>query len=457
MIGLLLCLLAFGTTVWAGRKSLPLGLIAMLSWGTMYGIIRAQFPAAASYFMFDCSIMGLYLTQIKLLAGGDSRTRELRIWVTALTLWPCLMLFVPMQDFLIQLVGLRGNIFFLPMLILGASLNEKDRSTVALGMAIQNIVALGFGVGEYFLGVERFYPLNATTMLIYSSNDVAGYQYFRIPATYVSAHVFAGSVATTAPFLYAGWMDHKNSNKLRFLLALGIVAAAVGVLMSATKMNFAILAILIAMMLLSGGIGAKQRIAAICAVAAIATLASTNERFGRFKGLGDSAGVVGRINGSVNRGFFEILAEYPMGNGLGGGGTSIPSFLADRVKHSVAMENEYAKILLEQGVIGLLIWIGFILWFVLLSKAFMKTRTLPARRVAFVCSVLYFGAGSIGLGMLTAMPETVLMLLVVGWVAAPPIAEPDSPGSEVKEVNRRKTYVIRRPLPRLTSARPELS
>ena len=47
---------------------------------------------------------------------------------------------------------------------------------------------------------------------------------------------------------------------------------------------------------------------------------------------------------------------------LGGGGTSIPYFLQDRVKDPVGMENEYGRILLETGIPGLMIWLIFIFW-----------------------------------------------------------------------------------------------
>ena len=57
-----------------------------------------------------------------------------------------------------------------------------------------------------------------------------------------------------------------------------------------------------------------------------------NERWQRYKEL-DSQSVEDRISGSVNRSFLEVLVEYPMGNGLGGGGTSIPYFLASQVRN----------------------------------------------------------------------------------------------------------------------------
>lgn len=424
MIGVLICLLALLTTVWGGRKSLPWGLTMMLFWGTFYGILRAQFPSGATYFCFDCSVLGLYLTQIPLLTKGDKRTSGLRGWLIVLMIWPTLLMFVPVQDFMIQIVGLRGNIFFLPVMLLGAMMNARERSQLAVGLAALNVVTLGFGLGEYFLGVQRFYPLNAATMLIYNSNDVAGYQFLRIPATFVNAHVYAGSMNCSIFLLFGAWLDQENRGWKKALLAAGIAAAGMGVLLSATRLNFVVLATLGALMLFSAGFSKQQRATVIAVILVLGSLAATNERFGRFKSLGDSASVASRINGSVNRGFFEILAEYPMGNGLGGGGTSIPSFLYDRLKQPVAMENEYAKILLEQGLVGLFLWIGFIFWFLFGSHAFRKTSWMAARRMAWVTALAYFGVGMIGLGLLTAVPQTALIMLALGWVMAPPEPEP---------------------------------
>ena len=51
-----------------------------------------------------------------------------------------------------------------------------------------------------------------------------------------------------------------------------------------------------------------------------------------------------------------------MGNGLGGGGTSMPYFLESQVRHPVQIENEYGRIMLEEGLPGLALWLGLILW-----------------------------------------------------------------------------------------------
>ena len=86
------------------------------------------------------------------------------------------------------------------------------------------------------------------------------------------------------------------------------------------------------------------------------------ERFQRFMTLSDTEAVGERIAGSVNRGFWDLVVEYPMGNGMGGGGTSMPYFLQGHVRNPVGMESEFSRILLEQGIIGLVIFITFALW-----------------------------------------------------------------------------------------------
>ena len=90
------------------------------------------------------------------------------------------------------------------------------------------------------------------------------------------------------------------------------------------------------------------------------------------------------------------------------------------------MESEYARILLEQGIIGLLLWIGFIAWFLTSSVVVDSGPWQAGRKLAWLCCVAYLSTGMIGLGMLTSIPQTVLMLLGLGWVAVRPAGERDS-------------------------------
>ena len=138
------------------------------------------------------------------------------------------------------------------------------------------------------------------------------------------------------------------------------------------------------------------------------------ERMQRFATLQDTEAVAGRISGSVNEHFLDLLAEYPLGNGLGGGGTSIPFFLQHLVFNPVGLENEYSRVLVEQGVVGLLIFLGFVLWFF--------TRVLdsheecyPTRRLLWYSAAITLGTSFIGVGLMTSIPGTSLVFLAIGF------------------------------------------
>ena len=109
-----------------------------------------------------------------------------------------------------------------------------------------------------------------------------------------------------------------------------------------------------------------------------------------------------------------------MGNGLGGGGTSIPYFLASQVNRPVEVENEYGRILLEQGLVGLLLWVGFVVWFVTNRVTFVKDDWLTGRRMAWYLCILTFLIAAIGNGMLSSIPNTFLFLLCIGWTSVRP-------------------------------------
>src|SRR5262249_18380991 len=158
------------------------------------------------HFIFDAAVLGLYAAVFMTPARGPARYRSLSLqpWVAVLMGWPLLMFFVPTQDWLIQLVGLRGAVFFIPFLLIGARMEESDFDTLTLGIAVLNIVELALGIWQFFFGIQQFFPHNAVTELIYKSNDVAGGAY-RIPATFVASAAYGGVMALTVPFLLGAW------------------------------------------------------------------------------------------------------------------------------------------------------------------------------------------------------------------------------------------------------------
>jgi hypothetical protein len=420
MSALALCFVALLVTFWAGRRSLGAGLVALLAVGYFYGILRANLITTYSHFIFDAALIGLYFSQ-KWFSGTASelkRQEPIRLWVITMIGWCLALMLLPFQSFLVSLVGFRGNVFFLPVLLLGARLKDRDLQQLVGGLAVLNIVALGFAGAEYFLGVPRFFPHSSVTEIMYSSVDVAG-GFLRIPASFISAHAYGGTMVVSLPYLIGGW-DQVRNNRFKFLALCGIGAALMGILMSATRQNFVVGSVMVLIAIWTRrGKSFKNLLVLVALLGVIGWSAATNERFQRFKSLQDTEGVADRIAGSVNRGFFEILTEYPMGNGLGGGGSSMPYFLQGAVKNPIGMENEYARVLSEQGIIGLLIWLGFVAYVLSRGpKALAKGPWATTRRMAWSLAAFSLATAFIGTGFLTSIPQTAIQLLGMGWTSA---------------------------------------
>jgi hypothetical protein len=427
MTSVILCIAAFIFSFVAGRRSLVAGLVTVMTVGYFYGIMRANLPDTYSHFIFDSAVLGLYLTQLprKLSRAEGRRVQLLKLWLGALIAWPFLLFFVPVQDYAVQLVGLRGNIFLLPFILLGARLGERDVYKLALAFAALNLVAFAFACAEFTFGVERFFPQNAVTELIYRSIVDENFMNpdrstaLRIPSTFTGAHAFAGVMVLTLPFLFGAWV--KRSEKGRWekhLLNAAIVASILGVFMAAARSPVIILAVILGMVVLSGRLKAHGWVLFLVMLIGVGWIVSSEDRLQRFMTLKDVDFVSDRIHWSVNENFFDLTVEYPMGNGLGGGGTSIPYFLQGRViAPTNYMENEYARIVLEQGVFGLCLWACFIAW-VFGRRTIRETDDwVLGRRLLWVTCATFFATGMIGKGLLTSIPGTALLLLSVGWIA----------------------------------------
>jgi hypothetical protein len=419
MLALILCIVGGVAAYLAGRRSLGAGILTVLAIGYGYGIVRANLASMFSHFIFDVTLIGLYASQF--LPGGKKQGTpnhsSLNIWMFILMGWPLLMLLLPFQQLLVSIVGLRGNMFFLPAVFLGVRLREEDLSRLSLGLAILNLIALAFGVAETIKGIEPFFPYGPMTVTMYNSIDSSGAS--RIPSLFQNAHTYAGVMVFTVPILFGAWTLATTPRWRKTVYLAGMGAAFVGVLMAATRQGMIMAGLLVVIASLSGKLGPLKRVVWALAIVAVVWGAMHNERWQRYKEL-DSETVQDRVAGSVNRTFWEVLVEYPMGNGLGGGGTSIPYFLASQVNRPIEVENEYARILLEQGLVGLLLWVGFVVWFAFNRSAFVKDEWLTGRRMAWYLCLLSFLIGLIGIGMLTSIPNSFMFLLFVGWTSVRP-------------------------------------
>ncbi len=406
-----------------GRRSLVLGMAALLATGYAYGIVRANYNESYSHFIFDAGCLGLYVStwQKKYDLVQRLRVRNLWRWVIALGAWPMLLFLIPIQDPLIQLVGLRGAVFFLPIILLGGLITDEDLHILALCVAGLNLVVFGFGAAEYFRGIEAFYPHNAVTTVIYIQRDVLAGRIatYRIPATFPSPAAYGAAMVMSMPLLVGAWLQANRSPWRRNFLLAAIFASAMGVFLSASRSQAAIMFLLGAVLVLSGRLPVRRSLAWLVIIAGIVWLVGSSGRLQRFTQLQDTSLVGTRVSVSANVSFLEMAERYPLGNGLGGGGTSIPYFLKDRLHNPVVMENEYARLTLEEGVPGLLLWIGFIVWVLTRPAARTSDTWFVTRRLGWFLCLAYFGTAFIGLGLLNAVPNAAMLLMYAGWVAAP--------------------------------------
>lgn len=423
-----LCILSFLICFWAARRQLWKGFVVTLAVGYFYGILRANIPQPASHFIFDTGAIGLYLALLIRTYSPVQKykVRKLMPWLVCLVAWPTLLFFVPTQNPLIQLVGLRGQIFFLPFLLIGAQLERDDAYKIALSLAVLNTIVMVFGLLELKLGVSRFYPHNVVDDIIYISavrlrgGDLAT----RIPATFTSSAAYGANMIASIPFLLGALTQERRVPWRRNLLLAGTGFSAVGVFLAASRTEAVFLFLLF---LMFGGVTVWRRLRNmpwggwLALLLGLAWLVYSVPRLQRFTELGNTGYVGSRIGSSVNGAFLQLMKDYPLGNGLGGGGTSMPYWGRSQIQNPVGMENEYARIMLEQGVPGLALWMVFIVW--------LLTRPVPrasepwyiGRWLARFFCAISFATAPLGLGMLNAIPQTASLLVLCGWIASPQV------------------------------------
>lgn len=418
MISIGLCLVAMVATYFAARRSIGTGLGALMAVGYLYGIVRANQLDGFSHLLFDAALLGLYAARLFNPMPMSERLRldEIRTWMFVLIGWPVVLFLVPRQDILVEIVGLRGNIFMLPCLLIGARMTRDDVFDLAFWIAWLNILAGVVAAAEFVVGIEPFFPRNPVTDIIYRSGDVAGFTAHRIPAVFTSAHAYGGTMAVTLPLLIGAWMQPSRYSGPLFGTAIGV--SALGVFVAAARLPVITILLVAGAALFSGRVKIGHRVRWVFVMLVVAWLVSGQERLQRFTTLEDPDMVAERITGSVNLSFFDLAARYPLGNGLGGGGTSIPYFLQDRVRNSVFMENEYARIALEQGIPGVLAWTLFLFWLFTRNPP-SDTSWFLGRKLMRVAGATSFASGLIGTGLLTAIPGTAVLLITLGWVAVP--------------------------------------
>src|SRR5262249_18491256 len=145
--------------------------------------------------------------------------------------------------------------------------------------------------------------------------------------------------------------------------AAGVVAALVGNFLAATRVNMGLVAVIVLVTTFSGQLRFGAGAAWLVMLGGVAFLVSNEARLQRFMTLRDTGMITGRVQVSLT--MLGMVLEYPLGNGMGAGGTSIPAFLKPLLSDAVVFESEYCRIVLEQGIPGLVLWFAFMGWIVL--------------------------------------------------------------------------------------------
>ncbi len=420
-------LAALLVTYLLARRSVVYGIVSVMTTGYLYGVLRANLPEVGSYFVFDCSVVALYAAQIKLITEPfySQDGQRLKHWVVFLILWPLALFFIPLQDPLIQLIGLRGNMFLLPFILIGARLKKEQIYDLGLALSALNVAAFAAGVMEYVFGVDRFFPRNDITEIIYRSNDVGSMDAYRIPSLFSQAHSYAAMMVISLPLIVGAWAQPHGRTRDRNLLMAGIVSAMMGVFMSAVRTHFIILLVLITVFTFSARLRPVYRVGWLLVLLIVGYVVTTHERMQRFTTLTDSQTLITRFSSSINADVMELMMKYPFGNGLGGGGTSIPYFLKDRVETPLAVESEIGRIHLETGFIGMSAWSLFVLWIFLRPRAHRRDRWVLGLRLAWFTCLTFFALSMIGNGLFTAIPSTVIFLMLLGWISTHHTGESD--------------------------------
>jgi len=425
MMGLAFSGLAFVAAFLFGRASLGLGMASVLATGYFYGILRANYYDGFSHFIFDCACLGLYLAQLdsilRLLA--ERKNHPLVMWFKVLVSWPIILFmlfFLFPQHPIIQFIGLRAALWFLPFLLLGGAATERDLNVMARALAVLNLAALALAVAEYRLGIERFFPKNPVTELLYRSKDIAGFTAYRIPGPFTSSAAYGGMMAATVPWLFGRWIQPRVHPLESVLMLAGMLAAALGVFLCGSRSPVIHLFAMACYMVLQLRSQLPALMLMLVAGLGVAYVVSNDERLQRFTTLDDADAIVKRIHGSAHVGILEVLMDYPMGNGLGGAvGTSIPSFFLQYAADfkQVGGENEYSRIALELGILGLLLWLGFLATLLLRRPIGPTPAWNQGARLVWIYTLLCWATAIIGTGMMTAIPGTALLLFGMGMIS----------------------------------------
>ena len=237
------------------------------------------------------SISALIGSTLALITRRDTpiqrfKMRRLMPWVLALAGWPLLVMLMPLQPFLIQLVGLRGQIFFVPFILVGAMLDANEMRKIAIGIAGPEPDRTAVRDGRDPVRRDAFLSDEcgrSDHLQQYGCRgDRPDRRCFRIPATFVQAASYGGVMALTLPLLLGTMVQESRRGWRRNLLLIAVGVSALGVFLSASRSHATLLFVLGIAATLSGRAKNFPWFGWIALLAVVAILVAVSPRMQRF-------------------------------------------------------------------------------------------------------------------------------------------------------------------------------
>ncbi len=422
---LLFPIVAFVGSFFFTFRSLGMGLGYTFFTGYFFGIIRVNYLGLFTTFFYDSGLLGLYLGILVTNRYQQSQflqTKGGKIFQFIIG-WQLFLFLIPFHHYLVQLIALRSDVWMTLLIPVGFLLSAQDIKVLTRWLALGNLLSLAFAIYEYIYGVPSLYPYNALTELIYNSNDIRtadGKGALRIPATFMNAHSYAGTMHSTMSFLLEHLISKRSHWLDRLIGLLAIFAALAGILLTGTRSALASMALMIIVLWALNRFNWILGIVIFVIVVIFSVVIANNVRFQRLQTLTDSNIVSTRLYGSMNENTLEeIFLQYPLGAGLAAGCPNIPGFLQHLAPKGLpAFENEYARIVMGQGWVGLAAWLTWIAYLLAVPPAIKVSQPWGIMlQIIFAGQLVGWASAFIGTAGFISVPASGIVCVQMGILA----------------------------------------
>jgi O-antigen ligase/polysaccharide polymerase Wzy-like membrane protein len=349
--------------------------VVLLYLGLLDGVVRLGSGGQGATLVRDVFLYAVAIG-VALRARGPLRLPALGGWVLAWILVVLVQLANPGNESTLHAVAsLRQHLEFIPLFFLGWALIRSYTSLHAFFAVLLAVAAINGIVAAY---QSTMSPDQLASWGPGYSDLVSG----SAPTLYKGAngkpHVrppglgsdegFSGILgACSLPGGIALLMAYKRRRWLSMVIVLGIICAAIGVLVSASRSSLitALVALLAMLGLMAVGGQAKRALLALCLVVALAGTAVlaigdyNSGTFYRYTSIapGQAASTIYTSRSATWSKAFQYMAQIPFGAGLGSVGPAATK--AGGVATTYDAESQFTFLIVELGIPGLVLFLAF--------------------------------------------------------------------------------------------------